>query len=452
MAEVEGVKISELNELSTVADVDLIPIVDDPTGVSETKAITRGNLLGSTIISTDLGMASKTAGAALPIQKNSIIASDVQLTGSTADGFAATPTAIYNMDATGADAPDAAYTGTKVGAYDLTVKAESLASGADALGNAKYCQFAGSGYLISTNAVFDFSGTFALGFKMFFPDWTPASAATIISNADAANAGCRLDLSTAGVLTWYENGVAICSVNVSGFDATKFYGGEIWRDAANVYILIDGVIVASGARGTITQKAVFQISGYNGATQLMPAGSRVDEVFVDFVNTHTADTLRNIYARSAKKFAVKGQNGEVFLQNNYVVDNEWKAWTPTRAVSGGTAPTYTEADVSRYCVAGKRVFFHINWSNASGGTAGSGAGTLSATLPVTPSTNIKQGQLGHCIGSGAAYEESGTQKNIMFSISSGVLVFVYDGVNGIAGNDQSSAARTITGNGFYEID
>lgn len=317
MAELELKKIKVLNELTAVADEDLLAVVDDPTGVSETKAITRGNLLGSTIISTDLGMASKTAGAALPIQKNSIIASDLQLTGSTADGFAATPTAIYNMDATGADAPDAAYTGTKVGAYDLTVKAESLASGADALGNAKYCQFAGSGYLQSTNAVFDFSGTFAVGFKMFFPDWTPTSAATIISNADAANAGCRLDLSKAGVLTWYEDGVAICSVNVSRFDATKFYGVEIWRDAANVYILIDGVIVASGARGTITQKAVFQISGYNGATQLMPAGSRVDEVFVDFVNTHTADTLRNIYARSAKKFAVKSQDGGVVVDNEY---------------------------------------------------------------------------------------------------------------------------------------
>jgi hypothetical protein len=111
-----------------------------------------------------------TTGHGVGIQGNTIITNDVQLTGSTADGFAATPTAIYNMDATGADAPDAAYTGTKVGAYDLTVKGQSLASGADALGNAKYCQFAGSGYLISTNAVFDFSGTFALGFKMFFPD------------------------------------------------------------------------------------------------------------------------------------------------------------------------------------------------------------------------------------------------------------------------------------------
>jgi len=332
----------------------------------------------------------KTSGSNLPISGNEIITNDVQLTGSTADGFAATPTAIYNMDATSADAPDAAYSGTKVGAYALTVKGQSLASGADALGNAKYCQFAGSGYLQSTNAVFDFSGTFALGFKMFFPDWTPASAATIISNADAANAGCRLDLSTAGVLTWYENGVAICSVNVSGFDTTKYYGGEVWRDATTVYILIDGVIVASGARGTITQKAVFQISGYNGATQLMPAGSRIDEVFFDLVNTHTADTLRNIYARSAKKFAVKAQDNSVIIGANTIRNDGWKSWTPTRSVaSGGTAPTYTAYDINRYCIVGNTVYFHINWANTSGGTAGAGAGALSATLPVPMSANYK---------------------------------------------------------------
>lgn len=41
-------KITDLNELTTVADGDLLAIVDDPTGSAETKKITRGNLFANT--------------------------------------------------------------------------------------------------------------------------------------------------------------------------------------------------------------------------------------------------------------------------------------------------------------------------------------------------------------------------------------------------------------------
>lgn len=41
-------KITDLNELTTVADGDLLAIVDDPLGAAETKKISRGNLFANT--------------------------------------------------------------------------------------------------------------------------------------------------------------------------------------------------------------------------------------------------------------------------------------------------------------------------------------------------------------------------------------------------------------------
>lgn len=315
-------KITQLTAMTTVDDSDLIAIVNDPTGSAQTQRITRANLLDSKLISTDLGIANKTAGTNMPISGNSIIDSDVQLTGSTADGFPTTPTSVWNMDSSTDTAIDGTYAGTKVGAYDLTIKGEKLTTGADALGNSKYCQFQGAGYLQSTNAVFDFSGSWSAGFKMLLPDWTPTKAVCLMSNAGAgAAAGFRLRIEgTAGGsgLYYEENGVNIISkISLTGLDATKFHDFTLWRTSGgSVYLFIDGVCVGTGTAGTITAQQLFQISGYNGATELLASGSRVDEVWVDKVNTPTADALRNIYARSAKKFAVKDQNSNVIIGNS----------------------------------------------------------------------------------------------------------------------------------------
>jgi hypothetical protein len=47
MAEaIEGLKITELNELTSVVDGDIIPVVDDPTGTPETKKASRASFLG----------------------------------------------------------------------------------------------------------------------------------------------------------------------------------------------------------------------------------------------------------------------------------------------------------------------------------------------------------------------------------------------------------------------
>lgn len=61
---------------------------------------------------------------------------------------------------------------------------------------------------------------------------------------------------------------------------------------------------------------------------------------------------------------------------------DWFVYTPTRDVAGGTAPTWTTIDVSRWRVTGKEITVELNYHNASGGTAGSGAAEYLVSMPV----------------------------------------------------------------------
>lgn len=331
----------------------------------------------------------------IDIEANRIIRSDVQLTGSTADGFAATPTAIYNMDATSADAPDAAYTGTKVGAYDLTVKAGSLASGADALGNSKYCQFQGSGYLQCTDPVYDFSGAFGFGAKFLLPDWTPATAVTLISNADAANAGCRLVVGTDGALVWYENAGSYSIGNVADLDITKFHDFAVKRDATYTSVYVNGRKIAYFPIGTITAKAKFQIGGYNGANQLPLVGTRVDEIWVDLVNTHTDDTIKNVYARSAKKFAIKAQDTTVMTQPPVLASG---SYVPT--FTNGTNVAASTSGQAHWVRVGNMVF--VSGSCGIDPTAADTQSVLGISLPIFSNLTAASDLAGQINGDGVA--------------------------------------------------
>lgn len=321
MAELELKKIKVLNELTAVADEDLLAVVDDPTGVSETKAITRGNLLGSTIISTDLGMASKTAGAALPIQKNSIIASDVQLTGSTADGFPNTTTTyIWNIDSDESESQT-----DIINSKALTVVAGELESATDVLGNTKFCKWSdGDTYLQSTDAAFNVENAedtddFMVGGWFSLPDWTPAVASALITNNSVAlnTHGYGFYVASDGVLSagLFGGSSVSASINVGNLAANTFHHIVFAREVGVAgYLFLDGVLVATCADNTIgTTQSKFQLGGSNGANYLPEDGTCYDEVFFrkGVLPTNLDDVVRNIYARSAKKFAVKSQDGGV---------------------------------------------------------------------------------------------------------------------------------------------
>lgn len=83
----------------------------------------------------------------------------------------------------------------------------------------------------------------------------------------------------------------------------------------------------------------------------------------------------------------------------------WIDWTPTVGIVGsGTAPTFSDTFINRYCKIGHLVFVYGSWWNKVGDMMGSGTGYVTATLPVPIATSaiwITPGQGGgtfHTIG------------------------------------------------------
>lgn len=127
----------------------------------------------------------------------------------------------------------------------------------------------------------------------------------------------------------------------------------------------------------------------------------------------------------------------------------WFNYTPTLAVSGGTAPTYTTLFRNRWSVAGNHIHVSIDWNNVSGGTAGSGTNGISFTFPVAGSqiTNNRT-----VTGNGYA-ENSTTTFGIYMRANSSTSTLMFDVNAGavLSGNGQNNAARRISGNISYEF-
>ena len=255
-----------------------------------------------------------TTAADTVLQDHTVINADVQLTGSTADGFAnSTNLYILNMDSATQINQNATFASSVV-ASTFTVKGGNLTVGTDVLGSQTACVFGGATYLESADSTYNITTeNISVGGKFNIADWG-ATASQVLFSRYQSSKGYRAWLVN-GVLSWVENATTIVSANLSGLSG--YHGVEIKRtNGGAVYIVVDGVVVASGTTAvTITDSGAsnFQIGAADAS--LFLTGS-VDEFFFHKATVHTADESRNIYARSAKKFAVKDQNGKVAIGNN----------------------------------------------------------------------------------------------------------------------------------------
>ncbi len=145
--------------------------------------------------------------------------------------------------------------------------------------------------------------------------------------------------------------------------------------------------------------------------------------------------------------------------NTYVSDNitaldagtntgtAWADFTPSIAVSGGTAPTYTLKFVSRYKQIGKLVFVIIDWRNTSGGTAGAGT----AQITFTPPVNASASTIGNIIAAGYAINSTATEYRIGVIINSSNSFGLYEAtLNNFTGAEQNAAIRAVTLSFCYE--
>lgn len=120
-------------------------------------------------------------------------------------------------------------------------------------------------------------------------------------------------------------------------------------------------------------------------------------------------------------------------------------FNPSRAVSGGTAPTYTYHDRNIFWMNGRTVHGQIIWRNLSGGTAGNGANPLTFTPPVTMSST-KYNSSFAVFGNGNCYEVGGTIVGVSVKyVSPSTMGFASNasGIADITGNDQSSEGRNL---------
>ena len=124
----------------------------------------------------------------------------------------------------------------------------------------------------------------------------------------------------------------------------------------------------------------------------------------------------------------------------------WFNYTPTLAVDGGTAPTFTSVFDNRFSMIGKLVNIQSNWRNVSGGTAGSGTSDLTASLPVNPAKNNYV-----TTGTGTIYSSTlGTGVIVQINPQNAVHFSKAATIAHLSGNDFSSALRELTFTIAYE--
>jgi hypothetical protein len=250
--------------------------------------------------------------------KNECLKTDQQL--KAADFPNATTLYGWNMDSGTDTAATGAYAGTKFGTEkDLTLKAQKLTASNDVLGTSRYNTIIAGGYFQSTDAVFDVANTadtddFMVGGWVYFPSITPVQY-MIFSNRGAATNGWWVYLNASGELR-------------SGFDLAVDINMPFYRIrtigwyhivfarevGVALKLYVNGVLCNAIADANIgTTQGYFQLGGYTGANATPEAGVRYDECFFKkgVLPTNIDDVVRQLYARSAKKFAVKDANGSV---------------------------------------------------------------------------------------------------------------------------------------------
>ena len=121
--------------------------------------------------------------------------------------------------------------------------------------------------------------------------------------------------------------------------------------------------------------------------------------------------------------------------------------TPTVYTDGGgTVPTYSTS-TCYFSISGRVCRYVVNLNNDSGGTAGSGTGLIRVSTPLTIVVGTRH------MGSGTIYEAGGTLLDFssrQFDTTSTYFTKAAD-MGSLTANDQSSAARYISFEGYFLI-
>jgi hypothetical protein len=297
-------------------DIDVSNAQTDLTLKDNTNAALKIQEATTAYIDVDTTNGSEVVG----IVGNDIIKPDQQLT--TADFPNSTTLYIYNCDnASSGDLTD-------VGGNSKTLTLTGTTTAAnDVLGVSRYNVLDGSNdYFSSTDAAFNFTDDFSCGGWVYMADWSTVAESVFISRSNNASFtnGWGIYFGTNETINIYNNAAVATACSTAHFSAgwhhiVLTYGGT--GNLATIYV--DGVVQARGATGTITAGGNLEV-GSNATTYKL--NGRIDEVFIHNATVLTADQVKKIYARSAKKFAVADANGNIAIPELNVASG---VYTPT---------------------------------------------------------------------------------------------------------------------------
>jgi hypothetical protein len=196
----------------------------------------------------------------------------------------------------------------------------------------------------------------------------------------------------------------------------------------------------------------------SGATSVYSVGDKIRfkqtaGTYVYFYVTAVADALLTVTGGSDYTVANEAITANYYSKSSSPVGfPQWFAYTTTRAVSGGTAPTYGTS-ISKFRISSRTVEVKWFWRNTTGNQAGEGANSLTATIPVTGVFKDSAYASGlECLGLGHSYENGGTIGLVsIVPLSATAVGMALSNTTTIKGDDQSADARVISASFSYEI-
>lgn len=250
---------------------------------------------------------------------NSIIQSDTQLLDNNiylVSGDFPNTTTLYGWHINAGS--DAATISNWIGGQDLT-RTGALTQQPDHLGNNVYCEFDGTNdYLSSTDAVFNFTGSFSLEIWAYKTDWsTWASSQTLISRHNGTNGWIFYVNSATKSLNFQVGADSPPNVDISKLSA-GFHNFIVTRTAAgNTQIYVDRKWVATWVSAAITAAGNLEIGSYNGGT--LKWNGRLSEVIIHNATAWTENEESKVYSRGARRLAALDQNGSIQIPQNETI-------------------------------------------------------------------------------------------------------------------------------------
>lgn len=364
----------------------------------------------------------------------------------------------WNMDSTTDTAATGAYAGTMFGtSKDLTITADKMHTANDVLGNSKYCSFDGAAYLVSTDAAFNFTGTFSVAGWFYFASWTNSTEECLISRWSSAGSNngwiIRKDSDNVIAMTTSHAGTSevVFSFSTVGLAAGWHHIAVVRTAAAGSCLYIDGKLMVIGIANTIAEGGQLEVGSRNAGTAKMTGYA--DEIVIHNATAWTANEVLKIYARSAKKFAITDANSSVIVSENSPVYYSG-TFTPTVTLVGGagnTTPVYS-TNTGRYTRIGNRCFVDVILSG-DGGAEGAGTGVVNIALPMAVSASYATSRtfIGRGTNGTTIFWLCSVLEASYTTISLGYLTALNVGLTSLTGADQNNTTRQIIINFSYEV-